>query len=75
VTAEDLSDAEVVDVRGADQPAEVRRIVADDILDGLDDPSYTELWEGTESIQLDVPDMPPLDLSWGDEDDETRSSS
>jgi hypothetical protein len=46
----------------------VRRVVADDILDGLDDPSYEELWDGTEAIQLEVPDIPPLDLSWGDED-------
>jgi DivIVA domain-containing protein len=25
------------------------------------------LWEGTDAIQLDLPDIPPLDLSWGDE--------
>jgi DivIVA domain-containing protein len=62
----------VVDVRTeadhgeADVP--VRRIVADAILDGLDDPAYEELWDGTEAIQLEVPDIPPLDLSWGDDD-------
>lgn len=32
------------------------------------DPSYEELWEGTETISLQLPDIPPLDLSWGDED-------
>lgn len=32
------------------------------------DPSYEELWEGTESFHLQVPDIPPLDLSW-DEDE------
>jgi DivIVA domain-containing protein len=73
---------ELVDLRIAEEtaaqrepaPAEVRRIVADDILEGLDDPAYPELWEGTEAIQLDVPDIPPLDLSWGDEDDATGSA-
>jgi DivIVA domain-containing protein len=37
------------------------------------DPVFEELWEGTETIELDVPDIPPLDLDWedlaaGDED-------
>ena len=37
------------------------------------DPAFEELWEGTETIELDVPDIPPLDLDWedlaaGDED-------
>lgn len=67
----------VVDVRtGGDRDessGEVRRIVADDILDGLDDPAYEELWDGTEAIALDVPDIPPLDLSW--DDDDTSGSS
>jgi hypothetical protein len=67
----------LVDLRPAEEreaaPAEVRRIVADDILGGLGDPAYPALWEGTEAIQLDVPDIPPLDLSWGDEDDATGS--
>jgi hypothetical protein len=68
---------EIVDLRPdgeASEPSgEVRRIVADDILDGLADPSYDELWGGTEAISLDVPDIPPLDLSWGDDD--TNGSS
>lgn len=29
------------------------------------DPAYEELWDGTEAIALDVPDIPPLDLDWG----------
>ena len=71
-SAEAHDEGEIVDVR-TQEPApgpagEVRRIVADHILDGLDDPSYEELWDGTETIQLEVPDMPPLDLSWGDDD-------
>jgi DivIVA domain-containing protein len=65
-------DGPIVDLRteepAAEPTSEVRRIVADHILDGLDDPSYEELWDGTETIQLEVPDMPPLDLSWGDDD-------
>src|SRR5262245_58424107 len=34
------------------------------------DPSYEELWEGTEAIKLDIPDIPALDLDWGDEVDD-----
>jgi DivIVA domain-containing protein len=71
-TAGEAGAEAIVDVRTPDDASpphgEVRRIVADDILDGLDDPSYEELWDGTEAIQLEVPDIPPLDLSWGDED-------
>ena len=33
------------------------------------DPSYEELWEGTDSIKLDLPDIPALDLDWGEEED------
>ncbi len=38
---------------------------------GLADPSVLgasleDAWGGTEAIPLDVPDMPPLDLDWGD---------
>jgi DivIVA domain-containing protein len=33
------------------------------------DPPYDELWEGTDSIKLDLPDIPALDLDWGEEDD------
>jgi DivIVA domain-containing protein len=29
------------------------------------DPAYEELWDGTGAISLDVPDIPPLDLDWG----------
>jgi DivIVA domain-containing protein len=76
----EAAENEVVIVRAEDASAEpaseVRRIVADDILDGLDDPTYEELWDGTETIPLDVPDIPPLDLSWGDDgDDEPDPSS
>ncbi|MGZ8625271.1 MAG: DivIVA domain-containing protein [Actinomycetota bacterium] len=72
---------QIVDVRTSDDRAEgdpdedparsphAQRIIADEILDGIVDPSYAELWDGTETIQLEVPDIPPLDLSWGDDDD------
>jgi hypothetical protein len=33
----------------------------------LDDPAYEELLEATEAMQLDMPDIPPLDLDWGDD--------
>lgn len=39
---------------------------ADD-LQMLLDPSFDELWEGTNAIGLEIPDIPPLDLG-GDED-------
>jgi DivIVA domain-containing protein len=65
--------AEVVDVRTGVEPPPPPPgstvIVADEVLDERDDPGTDSLWEGQESIQLEVPDIPPLDLSWGDEDD------
>jgi hypothetical protein len=43
--------------------------------DGADptmlDPSYEELWEGTDSIKIELPDIPALDLDWGDTPDES----
>jgi DivIVA domain-containing protein len=33
------------------------------------DPSYEELWDGTDAMKLDLPDIPALDLDWGEEDD------
>jgi DivIVA domain-containing protein len=33
------------------------------------DPSYEELWEATDAMRLDLPDIPALDLDWGEEDD------
>ena len=35
----------------------------------LMDPSYEVLWDGTDAIKLDLPDIPPLDLDWGDQDE------
>ncbi len=37
--------------------------------EGPADPVYEELWEGTEAMKLEVPDIPPLDLSWGEEEE------
>ena len=49
---------------------------ADEADDGptIADPSYGELWEGTEAIKLEFPEIPALDLDWGgleDDGDET----
>lgn len=33
------------------------------------DPSYEELWEGTDAIELTMPDIPALDLDWGDDEE------
>jgi DivIVA domain-containing protein len=30
------------------------------------DPTYDELWAGTEAIKLEFPEIPSLDLDWGD---------
>lgn len=61
---------DVVDVRTDADVSIPAEDTSDDAFAGLDDPSYEGLWEGTEAIQLDVPDIPPLDLSWdADEDD------
>jgi len=38
------------------------------------DPSYEELWEGTDTVHLQVPDLPPLDLSWGEEDEDPKGT-
>jgi len=39
---------------------------ADDDGPSILDPSYEELWEGTDAMQLDIP---ALDLDWGDLDE------
>ena len=33
-------------------------------------PSDEELWDGTEAIALEVPDIPALDLFWGEDDED-----
>lgn len=34
------------------------------------DPSYGELWEGTEAVELEFPAIPSLDLDWSDLEDD-----
>lgn len=34
------------------------------------EPSYEGVWAGAESSQLDLPDLPPLDLDWGEGEEE-----
>lgn len=74
------ADAEVVDLRAAPttptpdppapRPAAPLFELDPPTVDALLDPSSGGLWEGTGAIQIEVPDIPPLDLSWGDEDAE-----
>src|SRR5262245_44723907 len=73
---EDTDDADEADA-GADEPE--RPIVVGEAEatfdhapedEALMDPSYEELWDGTDAIKLDLPDIPALDLDWGDEDDD-----
>jgi hypothetical protein len=44
----------------------------DDNNDGpsIVDPSDDELWAGTEAIKLEIPQIPALDLDWGELDDD-----
>jgi len=66
---------EIVDISSEDASASTTLAPSgqqDRPFDAPADPSYEELWEGTDTIHLQVPDIPPLDLSW-DEDDEDSS--
>ncbi|MEX0743528.1 MAG: DivIVA domain-containing protein [Actinomycetota bacterium] len=69
---------EIVDVRTGDEPpalpAGAPLIASDDVFAGLDDPSYEELWDGAESIHLEMPDIPPLDLSWDSDEDDPQTT-
>jgi len=69
---------QIVDVRTGDEPpalsAGAPAGASDDVFAGLDDPSYEELWEGAESIHLEMPDIPPLDLSWDADEDDPQTS-
>ncbi len=66
----------IVDVRdGVIPPAPAPGARAFQAEDVFSDPSYEDLWEGSEAIQLEVPDIPPLDLSWGMEDDDGLNGS
>jgi DivIVA domain-containing protein len=67
---------QVVDVRddAPSSPPSAPLIVADEVLEGGADEAIEELWEGTDTIQLDLPDIPPLDLSWGDDPDDAQAT-
>jgi DivIVA domain-containing protein len=38
----------------------------DDDEQNILDPSYEELWDGTDAVKLDLPEIPALDLDWGE---------
>lgn len=40
----------------------------DDAQPALLDRAFEGMWDGSETMQLEVPDIPPLDLDWGDLD-------
>src|SRR5687767_8028595 len=77
-TADEASVFQIVDVRTDDDasspPAGGSTVASDDVFAGLDDPSYEELWDGTESIHLEMPDIPPLDLSWDSDEDDPQTT-
>lgn len=80
--ADDAGPAEDVPPVSADGSAEpreqtivIRDAPAEDDPDdeaglALLDPAFGEPWDGTEAISLEVPDIPPLDLDWGDAEDD-----
>ena len=61
-------------IEGADrigprEPTVSVREAGDDDDDGEPntlDPSYEELWDGTDAVKLDLPEIPALDLDWGE---------
>ena len=63
----------VIDVTKDHEPSTPRSNVFGEPIeehDVLDDPSYEELWEGTKVLDLEMPDIPRLDLFWDDEPDD-----
>jgi DivIVA domain-containing protein len=44
----------------------VREAGDDDDEPNILDPSYEELWDGTDAVKLDLPEIPALDLDWGE---------
>lgn len=65
---------QIVDVRKGDESQARPPGASDDVFAGLDDPSYEELWDGAEAIHLEMPDIPPLDLSWNTDEDDPQST-
>lgn len=69
---------QIVDVRTGDEPSSLSprapSIPSDDAFAGLDDPSYEELWDGAQSFHLEMPDIPPLDLSWDSDEDDPQTT-
>ena len=64
---------EIIDVTGGDDRSDAIGDGGDatgSLFEALDDPSYEDLWGGAQALQLEVPDIPPLDLDWGDEEDD-----
>jgi len=62
---------EGVDPIGLREPTVVVGEAGDDDDDdgpSILDPSYEELWDGTDAMKLDLPEIPALDLDWGDAD-------
>jgi DivIVA domain-containing protein len=67
----------VIDVTGSDEPPARSSgapagagAEAEALFEELDDPDYEELWEGTQAMRLEMPEIPPLDLDWGDGEDD-----
>ncbi|HEX6231291.1 MAG TPA: DivIVA domain-containing protein [Actinomycetota bacterium] len=70
---------EVVDIAAQEDPASRSAPVEpagqrERLFEPPPDPSFQEVWEGTETVRLDLPDIPPLDLSWDDEDEDRDES-
>ena len=64
---DETSDAEQLIVIGEAAPPAYEHLPEDE--GPVLDPSYEELWEGTDAMRFDLPDIPALDLDWGEDDD------
>lgn len=70
----------ILDEATADADAAKEPDAAEEPEDDLDDearmelldPSFQELWDGTSGIPLDLPDIPPLDLDWGEVEEQAE---
>jgi len=61
-----IGEAEELFAGASGDAAEPEGDLDDDAQLALVDPTAEGLWDGTDSIGVDIPDIPPLDLDWGD---------
>ena len=60
----------VVDVRTAENALAPPPLSIEELFADLEETGRGDLWGGTDAMHLEVPDIPPLDLDWGDASDD-----